>query len=210
MERFTLKTYDLIAEDYDKNWNKMNVSKNSRQKFKELVKRGKVVDIGCGSGNDTKYFSKKFDIVGVDSSEGMVNLARKKFPSLKFILQDMRQISFPENSISGAWISQSLLHIPKSDGMKFLKKLKKALKPNGIVYICIREGNFEGLTNKSENSLLKGKKRYLSLYTRKEIEKTLTSLGYTILMIRKLTRKNGGEIYLKILAKSEQARTPKL
>jgi trans-aconitate 2-methyltransferase len=47
----------------------------------------KIVDIGCGPGNSTHVLAERFphaDILGVDSSEEMIDAAKKTYPSLHF------------------------------------------------------------------------------------------------------------------------------
>jgi len=53
----------------------------------QLSSPAKIVDIGCGPGNSTYVLAERFphaDILGVDSSEDMIQTAQKTYPSLHF------------------------------------------------------------------------------------------------------------------------------
>lgn len=54
-----------------------------------------VIDIGCGPGNSTEVLRRAFpdaDILGIDSSPGMVSQARERLPDVKFEVMDARGI----------------------------------------------------------------------------------------------------------------------
>ncbi|MFA6857994.1 MAG: methyltransferase domain-containing protein [Treponema sp.] len=59
----------------------------------QLSSPDKIVDIGCGPGNSTHVLSERFPhahILGVDSSEDMIQTAQKTYPSLHFRKCDAR------------------------------------------------------------------------------------------------------------------------
>lgn len=47
-----------------------------------------VLELGCGSGNMTEYFQTDH-YTGVDLSEEMIQIARQKFPTLQFVVDDI-------------------------------------------------------------------------------------------------------------------------
>src|SRR3989338_4885025 len=64
--------------------------------LKKLPKRGKILDVGCGSGLPvSKLLVKKgFDIVCIDISGTMIHLAKKNVQKAKFIKMSMTDIKF--------------------------------------------------------------------------------------------------------------------
>ena len=58
---------------------------------KYQVKKGKCLDLACGTGNISRLLIESgFKVVGVDFSREMVALAQEKFPSERFICADSR------------------------------------------------------------------------------------------------------------------------
>ncbi len=98
-----------------------------------IPKKGKILDLGCGVGQDAEYFSMKGrQVVGVDYSEEMLKLARNS-SNIEFILQDMRNLEFENESFDGVWAASSLFtHLNKNDRGDVIKKISKLLMPLGI------------------------------------------------------------------------------
>ncbi|MBH1942444.1 class I SAM-dependent methyltransferase [Mobilitalea sibirica] len=128
-----------------------------------LPEGGSILDLGCGSGRDSAYFiSQGFDVTAMDASEEMCSLASIH------IGQDVLQLTFSEMDFEevfdGVWACASLLHVPSSDMEDILGKVTKSLKPNGIIYMSFRYGDFEGIL---EN-------RYFTYYRSKAIKELIS------------------------------------
>ncbi len=111
-----------------------------------LPKGGTILDFGCGSGRDTKYFiSKGFVVDAVDGSEKICNIARKNTGI------EVRQMFFSEleedEKYDGIWACASILHLPKDELKSVVVKMVKAVKPGGYIYISFKYGEFEGYRN---------------------------------------------------------------
>lgn len=86
--------FDKIAEKRDY-WKKRN--RFYHQKIEHLCKflipeNKKVLELGCGTG-DLLYKLNPSYGMGVDISENMIKIARKKYPKLKFIVNDAQDLS---------------------------------------------------------------------------------------------------------------------
>lgn len=59
---------------------------------------GKLLDIGCGNGMPiAAYFSQRgFDVMGIDSSQSMIDACQKKFPHQQWRVIDMRTLALNE------------------------------------------------------------------------------------------------------------------
>ena len=62
----------------------------------KLPEKGKVLDLGCGTGLPyaRSLVEKGFDIVGVDLSEDMVKVASKNVPEASFVQLSMNEIMY--------------------------------------------------------------------------------------------------------------------
>jgi SAM-dependent methyltransferase len=66
------------------------------KRFQELLSPGcAILDIGCGSGRPISQFfiERGFEVVGVDSSETLIDSCRDGFPYQQWIVADMRTLS---------------------------------------------------------------------------------------------------------------------
>jgi len=115
-----------LWEQYTKD-NECNNFTDSQAKFiyyfiKKLgVKR--ICEIGCGTGNNLKYFSPKSDIHGIDLSRFALNKAIKKHNSFTFKIGDIDNIPYTDSFFDLIFTRCVLIHIPKDNMKKSLKEL---------------------------------------------------------------------------------------
>ena len=114
--------------------------------FLKLVKReGKILDFGCGSGRDSLYFKNKgYDVTVIDGSEEMCKLA-SAYTGLDVKCMDFKD--FHEiASYDGIWACGSLSHIERKDMLDMLKRLRDALMEDGHIFIAMKKGVGEEIT----------------------------------------------------------------
>ena len=91
-------TYNKIAQEYDKEFGNDYSDTPYVDKFLNYLEGKKVLDIGCGVGNLTKYIMDKgFNVEGIDLSKEMLNIAKQKFNDIKFCEMDMKKITLKKN-----------------------------------------------------------------------------------------------------------------
>ncbi|MEF8832304.1 MAG: methyltransferase domain-containing protein, partial [Candidatus Thermoplasmatota archaeon] len=170
----TMRTYDQIAEEYCKK----TESEGDRKFQKKMLDRTlsflpsnpRIIDLGCGDGRDTQYLQEKgADVVGIDLSKSMIDLARKKYPECTFLQSDMRDTVFPDDTFQGAWASTSLSNVPKSELSKVEKEIYRIVEEGSIFCFSFKVGEGEGF----EESLIEGFETYQSYYTLEELKKDL-------------------------------------
>ncbi len=100
--------------------------------------RGKALDVGCGcTGRFIDLLLKEgFSPEGVDISEAMITLARKRHPEINFHQQDICEWQISETyDFITAW--DSIWHVPLDQQVKVLTKLVSCLNTNGIlIFSC--------------------------------------------------------------------------
>ena len=119
----------------------------TQEKFLSYLKPGdKILDFGCGSGRDTKYFLEKgFEVRAIDGSKKMCEFA-SQFTGIN--VKQLVFLDFDEkNQYNGIWACSSILHLNSIELLIVLKKIADALKPNGIFYTSFKYGTFEGERN---------------------------------------------------------------
>ena len=92
----------------------------------------KVLDLCCGTGDlgaIIKEIEPTCDVVGVDFSSQMLEIARKKHPNITFWEADATNLSFEKNTFDYIVMGFGLRNIPKKN--KVLENIYKILKTNG-------------------------------------------------------------------------------
>jgi ubiquinone/menaquinone biosynthesis C-methylase UbiE len=56
----------------------------------------KLLDVACGTGTHASILAQDFQILGVDISKEMLNIAREKVPDVSFIPGDMKELDLGE------------------------------------------------------------------------------------------------------------------
>ncbi len=100
-----------------------------------LPKNARVLDIGCGTGQQTMLFQAVgIDVVGVDISAGLVRVANKKLGQNICIVSDACRLPFADGVFEGVTCAGSTLnHIP--DYACFFDEVARVLKPGGIIFL---------------------------------------------------------------------------
>ena len=118
-----------------------------RSRFlKGLPECAYILDLGCGSGRDTKAFLEQG--YRVDASDGSEELCKKAssltgIPVKCMLFQELEAVDVYD----GIWACASILHLPKKDLADVLCKIAAALKKNGVLYTSFKYGSFEGMRN---------------------------------------------------------------
>lgn len=133
----TRKDYNLIAEDFSRTrWNIWAEFKI----FRDYVKEGdSVLDVGCGNGRLLELLERKhINYLGIDISEKLIDLARKKYPQNDFLVADNLNLPFPDDKFDKVF-SVAVLHTIPSEELrkKALSELKRVLKPNGLLILTV-------------------------------------------------------------------------
>jgi len=95
----------------------------------------RVLDIGCGTGQQTLLFDKSgFDVVGIDISHGLVKVANKKLGKGVCMVSDACKLPFPDASFDAVSSAGSTVnHIP--DYACFFEEAGRVLKPGGYLFL---------------------------------------------------------------------------
>ena len=102
------KYYNKIAKEYTKKHGYgENLSIKSLEKFSFLLpQNSKVLDIGCGGGQDSKFLSgKSFNVLGIDISREMIKLAHKHDSKIDSKLMDVMDLP-ASKKFNGIWCSR--------------------------------------------------------------------------------------------------------
>ena len=105
-----------------------------------------ILDLGCGSGRDTKYFlSKGYKVDAMDGSMEICKVASDYTGiNVKCLLfNELDEI----DKYDGIWACASILHLDRDDLIDVFHRIARALKDNGILYTSFKYSEFEGMRN---------------------------------------------------------------
>ena len=111
MEHNTLTYYDNHADEFYRSTVSVEFTA-VQDRFLEKLKKGSyILDFGCGSGRDTKYFLERGYYV--DATDGSAKLCKR---ASQYTGIQVKQMLFEELSVvdkyDGIWACSSVLHLP--------------------------------------------------------------------------------------------------
>ena len=142
----TINYYNQNAENFIENTQNVDMH-FAQDKFLAFLQEGApILDFGCGSGRDTKYFlDKGYQVTATDGSAELCRLASA------FTGIEVKEMLFQElddiDTYDGIWACSSILHLPKKELLPVLQKMNRALKDHGVIYTSFKYSDFEGERN---------------------------------------------------------------
>lgn len=135
----TTAYYDQNGLKYAKNTIGIDVSLHRDRFLAELHPGAHLLDAGCGSGRDSRYFlDQGYSVVSMDGSVGMC-FAASELNNLCVRFLPFHRIQF-DNEFDGIWASASLLHVAPEDQAAIHRRLRRAMKPGGVLYCSYKLG----------------------------------------------------------------------
>jgi ubiquinone/menaquinone biosynthesis C-methylase UbiE len=128
------KYYDTRAPEYDDWW-------LGRGLFADRVRPGwqtefaevaalleslpptRTLDVACGTGFVTQHLHG--DIVGLDQSPRMLELAHRRLPHATFVQDDALALPFPNDAFGRLFTSYFYCHLEEADRTRFLAEAKR-------------------------------------------------------------------------------------
>ncbi|MDP3560211.1 MAG: methyltransferase domain-containing protein [Legionellaceae bacterium] len=157
--------------------------------------KGTILDLGCGTGEPIAQFfiEKGFKVTGVDGSQKMIELCKKRFPNESWIVSDMRNINLQQQfDAILAW--HSFFHLDHDSQRKMFKIFASHIKPGGV--LAFTSGEEEGEVW-SDNG---GQQLYHASLSTKEYSSLLESFSFKVL-IHKIRDPECGEATIWVAQK---------
>jgi predicted TPR repeat methyltransferase len=147
--------------------------------------RSKILDLGCGPGNYSKYISeiKGFkNIHGIDLSKEMIKRACKNAPLGNFQQDDIRSLKLTPASYNGVFASFCIPYLSYHETDKLITDVKKMLKPYGVFYLSCMEGTRSGFEQTSFSGEMAV---YIYYYTEDFLVASLEERGLQVLSVNR-------------------------
>ena len=96
--------------------------------------KGKILEVGIGTGKNIEYYNKEAEVVGIDFSEKMLQIAKEKLVKLRkknitLKQMDVENLKFGDNSFDYVVTTCVFCSVP--DPIKGLEEIRRVLKPTG-------------------------------------------------------------------------------
>ncbi|HCR1208409.1 TPA: class I SAM-dependent methyltransferase [Pseudomonas aeruginosa] len=162
----TIDYYNRNILKYDNTTYNLKLAEQWSEFLSQVKPQGAILDVGCGTGRDIVHFKNLgFYVEGIEPSTLLAKLARARTGSI------IREASVEniehKDRYDGIWACASLLHLPKASLPETLKKLTRALREDGCLYISLKQGTEE--SRKPDG-------RYFSSYLPNEITMILDKI----------------------------------
>lgn len=102
---------------------------------------GPVADLGCGPGHVTAHLQELgINAFGIDLSPGMIDVARRDYPNIRFELGSMTDLRLTDASVAGLLSFWSLVHIPDDEIPTVFGHFQRVLRPGAPLLIGFHVG----------------------------------------------------------------------
>jgi phosphatidylethanolamine/phosphatidyl-N-methylethanolamine N-methyltransferase len=151
-----IKTYARWAPVYDVVFG--SVFENARRLAVEASERvgGRILEVGVGTGISLPYYSEKSRVVGIDISEPMLKVARRRVATdrLEYVerleVMDAENLEFPDASFDVVVAQYVVNTVPRPEVA--LDEFLRVLRPGGELVIVNRVGAAAGTRRAFEHA----------------------------------------------------------
>jgi ubiquinone/menaquinone biosynthesis C-methylase UbiE len=98
----------------------------------------RTLDVACGTGFLTRHLPG--EVIGIDQSDAMVELARERVPHATFVVGDALRLPFPDGSFDRVFTSYFYCHLEEPERVRFLEEARRVAAELVVVGSIIGEG----------------------------------------------------------------------
>jgi SAM-dependent methyltransferase len=141
----TSPAFDLIGKRYDESFVERDVQlAEGAWLVQQLPAGARVLDLGCGSGLPTakQLLDAGVEVVGIDESAVMLDLAGQHAPGGRYLHQDLRDLD-DLGEFDAVVAFFALLMLPRSDIPALLEKCRAHLRGPRLLLVSMVHGDFD-------------------------------------------------------------------
>lgn len=125
--------YDLLDAAYERSW-------KGRLRAELFARaRGRVLDVGIGTGANIPHYPQDCEVVGIDSSRGMLDRAagraRSRGRPLDLFQMNLLDLAFADQMFDTVAATFVLICVPKELQLDALRELRRVCRPDGQILI---------------------------------------------------------------------------
>ena len=140
----TMEYYKDYAEEFFESTIDADVTSLYEHFLKYIPDSGQILDFGCGSGRDTKFFTDQgYEVDAIDGSPELCKMA-SEYSGIVVKCMDFFELEV-ESKYDGIWACASLLHVDRERLPEIFRVLKNALVMNGYLYASFKYGDYKDI-----------------------------------------------------------------
>lgn len=137
-----VRFWNRVGKDYDRK--NIRFKKAHFQRYTESIKYldlkpgERILNIWSRTGEAVEFLRGKepaLEITNLEVSEGLMEVARRKFPREKFLKTDLENLDFEDNYFHHILSLETLEHTPRP--LKLLQEFYRVLKPGGTLVLSL-------------------------------------------------------------------------
>lgn len=145
-EEKTLSYYNTHAQSFTQSTRGVDFTAIQNKFLDKLPAGAFILDFGCGSGRDTRYFlDQGYRVEAIDGSEELCRLAGE-YTGIEVKCMLFQELQDTDR-YDAVWACSSILHLTYDDLITVLEKIARALKDRGLLYTSFKYGTEEGERN---------------------------------------------------------------
>ena len=202
----TLDVYDREAETFLTRWGKGKYKRPPLlvEWLRLLPKRGKLLDLGCGGGQDARYLhSIGHRVIGLDRTLPLLTFASRRTSASPYLLGDIQALPIADASLDGIWAAASLIHLPKPVARGVLAEVAKCVRPGGLFAATITQG-------RSSDIKMRGwmPGRFFARWQKDELARALSQAGWEVLSLRVVNNRERKGRWINVIARNVRVSGP--
>jgi SAM-dependent methyltransferase len=107
----------------------------------DLADAGPVAELGCGPGHVGRYLHDRgVSVSGLDLSRGMIEEARRLNPGMEFVVGDMLDLPYANESLAALVAFYAIIHFDSVQLDQALQEFQRVLRPGGLAAVAFHVG----------------------------------------------------------------------
>ncbi|NED91233.1 class I SAM-dependent methyltransferase [Streptomyces sp. SID11233] len=171
--------FDAIGAEYEQAFAGSAAHRASLALLLEhLAPHSRVLDVGSGTGRPTAQTltDAGHEVLGVDVSPVMVDIASRQVPRSVFRCADIRELPLEDGSFDAACVYFSLLQMSRADQSAVLVRLGRALRAGGHLAVATVPLDLEDVRGE-----FMGRPARVTSFGPAEFTALVTGAGFTVL-----------------------------
>jgi trans-aconitate methyltransferase len=176
--------FDQIGKRYDESFSERDIQlAEGEWLLSQLGRPARVLDLGCGTGLPTarQLLDAGVEVVGLDESRTMLDLAQVQAPGGRYLHRDLREVA-DLGEFDAVVANFSLLMVRKADVPPLLSQLRDQLRGPGLLQVAMVLGDFDELP-----IVFLGAAAKVTAYPPDELTRVVEAAGFEVTSLREVS-----------------------